>query len=216
MKIPLGFGIYVSLLILVTFARICPQGHVATFNPVTKVSECVTCPQGCRKCSSFNSKIICDACQEYNNESYFMNDKKECQRCVVGCKYCSGPSISQCSFPSNGYFFNNSNKQLEKCPQGCNSCNQNQQCNSCLRGYKEQKVTTDKNETFTKCVKCQDPNCAFCQDEQEYKILKEERCLACDLGYGKVGVNKCENCPLCCPYCGLDNKMCQICAENFM
>lgn len=40
--------------------------------------------------------------------------------------------------------------------------------------------------------------------------------MACDIGYGKVGANKCENCPLYCPYCGLNNKECQICAENFI
>jgi hypothetical protein len=159
--------------------------------------------------------MICEYCITYGDNAHFLDNKNTCVKCASGCMYCTGPSVHECAFPSSGYFYKNSSRAIEKCPAGCNRCDQNNNCISCLRGYKPVRLSADKSNDFVKCVQCSNTNCAYCQDHQEFGILKEEVCTACIENFGKVGKDKCEACPPYCAYCGNDSKKCLMCAEGF-
>lgn len=196
-------------------ARTCPAGHTGKYNETTKVFECVSCPEGCTKCLSFNGEIICSYCQEFNDRAYFMDDKRTCQRCTAGCEYCTGPTIAQCSYPSSGFHYENSSRSMTKCPTGCNRCDQKGNCLNCLRSYKEEKLSSTTGSEIVKCKPCLGENCAYCRDKVEFQTLKEEVCTSCHAAFGKDGKDKCIACPPYCSFCGTNSSVCMICAPGF-
>ena len=137
-------------------------------------STCVDCITGCDICNSTNSCIDC-------SEGYFLNDDgvcvKECKDGYIGfnkkCIKCGSDCI-KCQ-PHNTLY-------CTVCPFGKILCNG--QCLSQLgAGYYE------KNGV---CEKCQDQNCALCDDEEK----DGKTCQQCKYPPYVLYENKClEKCP---------------------
>ena len=191
-----------------------------------RVNECLSCPEGCDKCSDSDT---CTAC----SSGYYMNEGGNCVRCKVNgcakcnshyecetcmsgyfrvnsssCQYC-GYLCDTCASPTTcatcrndtyyGTYFSTKDKTCQYCPDGCVACDSSGNCKKCRDGY----VLNGKK----KCVTCSsiDSACKSCDATQT-------TCTECNSGYYLFN-NKCLECSAGCNKC-VDDATCLECAEG--
>lgn len=194
----------------------CPAGEMLVFAADTGKASCEKCPENCYYCYMYGEKKMCARCPE----GFYLDQGKQCQKCVEKCASCTGPEYSKCYQLAEGHSLDVKQKKPISCPEGCRECSPDGECVNCLPGF----LPTSKQDANKKaelkhgipivtCSKCNDLKCNYCFNQ----ISGYETCLICKEGFGfNKRQNVCQKCKVSdCEECANNYQKCSRCNDNF-
>jgi len=200
----------------------CLTGHFYDKN----ISNCVSCPGGCDKCTDAGTCTTC-------TNGYFLNSGKNCVACNVSyCASCSSQGV--CTTCIDGYFLSGTSS-CGRCDPLCSVCQNLTQCKTCLSttkqyGLKVGVYLDSTSKTCTTCSGCLSCTSASCSDCAPAFYLSGSNCVPCGIMYCLSCTNStnckecastyyvsngtCSPCPSRCDKC-TDMSVCTACSEGY-